>query len=76
MRTEIEMQRRAERLAKRACNARVRKESENLLEALRRCVPWLGRMIADGGHEKCVMPNDAIRSLQMAEQVLDKLRDV
>lgn len=44
------------------------------LAALMRVVPWLGKMIADGGHMTSVAPNDAIRSLQMAEAAIAKAK--
>lgn len=43
-----------------------------LLAALRRVVPWLGKMIADNGHMQAVLPNDAVRSLQMAEAAIEQ----
>lgn len=46
----------------------------DLHEALARAVPWLGKMIADGGHLGCVLPNDAVRTLQMAEAALAKVK--
>jgi hypothetical protein len=44
-----------------------------LLFALKRCVPWLGKMIADGGHLQAVAPNDAVLSLARAEQLIAKI---
>lgn len=45
-----------------------------LLEALERCVPWLGKMIADGAHMNATLPNDAVRSLEMAEAAISKAK--
>lgn len=39
-------------------------------KALRRAVPWLGRMIADGGHLNAVAPNDAVGALAQAEAAI------
>lgn len=49
---------------------------EQIREALRRSYPWLGKLIAGGGHLDSVLPKDAERSLDMAEAALaaaDKL---
>lgn len=43
---------------------------EACLAALRRAIPWLGKLIADGGHLNSVAPNDAIGALQQAEAAL------
>jgi hypothetical protein len=44
----------------------------DLLKALQRCAPWMGKLIAEGVHERAVLPNDAIRSLAMAEAAIAK----
>lgn len=44
--------------------------SPKILAALKRAVPWLGRMIADGGHLETVAPNDAIGALAQAEAAI------
>jgi hypothetical protein len=41
-----------------------------MLAAIKRATPWIGKLIADGGHLQSVAPNDAIRALQMLEAVL------
>lgn len=38
--------------------------------ALRRVIPWLGRLIADGGHLASCAPNDAVGALQQAEAAI------
>jgi hypothetical protein len=43
---------------------------KTLRDALKRAVPWLGRLIADKGHLECVCPNDAVGALQQAEAAL------
>ena len=53
-------------------NARLIANGPELLEALKRAAPWLGRLIADGGHANCVMPNDAVRTLEMVEAAIAK----
>ncbi len=35
---------------------------------------WLGKMIADGAHQNCVMPRDCERTLQMVEKAIDDAR--
>ncbi|NQV85455.1 MAG: hypothetical protein HQ492_00045 [Woeseiaceae bacterium] len=44
--------------------------ANELRAALKRIVPWLGRMICDGGHLPCVAPNDAVGALHQAEAAL------
>jgi len=44
--------------------------SETLRKALERATPWLGKMIADGGHMNAVAPNDCIGALEQAEAAL------
>ena len=41
-----------------------------LLEALHRAEPWLGRLIADGGHLKAVSPTAAEEALRMVSQAI------
>ena len=43
---------------------------ETLALALKRATPWLGKLVADGGHLKCVLPNDAVTALKQAEDAL------
>ena len=50
-----------------------RADYDAAISSLRRCVPWLGRLIADGGHLNSVAPNDAIGALRQAEDLLAKL---
>lgn len=44
----------------------------DLLAALQRAAPWLGKLIADKGHENSVLPSDAIRTLKMVEAAISK----
>ena len=37
-------------------------------EALSRCIPWVGKLIADKGHLKAVHPKAAIEALNLAEE--------
>lgn len=46
----------------------------DLLAALERAIPWLGKLIADGGHLQAVMPMDAVRTLEMAEAAIAKTK--
>lgn len=57
----------------RDANARLMAQAPAMLAALRRAVPWLGRLIADGGHLRTVAPNDAIGALAEAESILATL---
>ena len=52
-----------------SCTKRLEAFKE-MLEALERAAPWLGKLIANDGHLEAVMPNDAIRTLQMVEAAL------
>lgn len=38
-----------------------------LYAAAKRAQPWIGKLIADGGHQNAVMPNDAVRAMEMLE---------
>lgn len=44
--------------------------------ALKRAVPWLGKLIADRGHLAAVCPNDAVGALQQAEAALEMAKRV
>ena len=55
-------------------NAHLIAAAPELLAALRRAVPWLGKLIADGGHLQSVCPNDAIGALQQAEAALARAK--
>ncbi len=41
-----------------------------LRDALKRTLPWLGKLIADGTHLKCVAPNDALGALRQSEAAM------
>ena len=41
-----------------------------LLKALKRCVPWIGKMIADGAHQNSVAPLDCENALRQAEAAI------
>ena len=49
--------------------------SDGAVASLRRCTPWLGKLIASGGHLESVAPNDALGALAEAEDILAKARD-
>jgi hypothetical protein len=53
-------------------NARLIAAAPDLLAALRRAVPWLGKLIADNGHADSAAPNDAIGALRQAEDAIAK----
>lgn len=50
--------------------ARLIAAAPDMLWALRRAAPWLGKLIVEGVHEKCVMPNDARRTLDLVENAI------
>lgn len=47
-----------------------------MLKALRKAAPWLGKLIADGGHLNSVAPNDAIGTLQRVEAAIAQAEGV
>jgi hypothetical protein len=53
-------------------NARLIAAAPELLAALRRAVPWLGKMIADGAHLNSVLPRDCEMALRQAEAIIAK----
>lgn len=57
-------------LAEQEANARLIAAAPCMLEALQRVIPWMGRLIADGGHLNCVAPNDAVGALAQAEAAI------
>jgi hypothetical protein len=54
-------------------NARLMVASPELLAALRRVVPWIGKMIADKAHMNSVAPLDCENALRQAEAVISKV---
>jgi len=46
-------------------NAQLIAAAPQMLLALKVAEPWLGKLIADGGHMKAAAPNHAVRSLEM-----------
>jgi len=60
------------RPAEALANARLIAVAPELLAACQRATPWLGKMIADGGHLAAVLPQDAVRSLEMLEAAIAK----
>ena len=53
-------------------NAQLLALAPEMLEALKRAAPWLGKMIADGAHNNAVLPRDCERTLEMIEAVIAK----
>lgn len=47
-------------------------DAPDLLALVRRMYPWLGKMIADGGHKETVAPLDAENALKQADAMLTK----
>lgn len=56
----------------RKANRDIMAAAPELLAALNRALPWLGRLIADGGHLNSVAPNDAIGAMNQAQAAIDK----
>lgn len=53
-------------------NAYLIASAPELLEACKRALPWMGKLIASRVHEDCVMPNDAVRTMEMLEAYIAK----
>ena len=51
-------------------NARLIALAPAMLDAIKRATPWIGKMIADGGHLNAVAPNDAVGALQQLDAIL------
>jgi hypothetical protein len=58
--------------AERCANAALISAAPELLAACERALPWIGKLIADGGHMASVAPNDAVRAMQMLEAAIKK----
>ncbi len=61
------------RTAEAARTARMLEAAPEMLAALQRAAPWLGKLIADGGHLQATLPADAVRTLDMVEAALAKV---
>jgi hypothetical protein len=57
-------------LALQRANRELREQRDILHLALKRSVPWLGKLIADGGHLESVAFCDAVGALQQAEAAI------
>ena len=55
-------------------NARLIAAAPDLLAALERCIPWMGKLIAEGAHLQSILPNDAVVALDQAEAAIAKAR--
>lgn len=55
-----------------AANARLIAAAPDLLEACKRALPWVCKMIADGGHKNSVAPNDCIGAMEQLGAAIDK----
>jgi len=62
--------------AERDANARLIAAAPEMLEALEKAVPWLGKMIADGGHLNSVLPRACEIALDQAEAAISKARGI
>lgn len=47
-------------------------ERMELIKSLKRVVPWLARLICDGGHKDCAGPIDAENALAEAQALLER----
>lgn len=45
----------------------------DLLFAVRRCLPWLGRSLAEGAHIGVAMPNDLRETISLCQSLVDKI---
>ena len=46
-------------------------KTAELYSALKRALPWLGKLVAEGVHNNTVCPNDAIGAMQQAQAAID-----
>ena len=53
-------------------NARLAAASPEMLHALKRALPWIGKMIADNAHMNSVAPNDCVGAMQEMEAAILK----
>jgi len=49
-------------------------QRDELLEACKRAIPWLGKMVADGAHRSAVAPLDCENALRQAEAAIAKAK--
>lgn len=61
-------------LQEQKANAQLIAAAPLMLAALEHCVPWMGRLIADGGHDRSVLPNDAMTALLHVEDAIADAR--
>lgn len=54
----------------------LKKQRNELLAAAEAALPWLVKMIADGGHEQTVNPSNCVRALEGLEAAIAKARGV
>lgn len=55
-------------------DARVMAAGPELLAALERITPWIGKMIADGAHLGAVLPGDCEQALRQAAAAIEKAK--
>ena len=53
-------------------NARLIAMAPELLEAAERALPWLGKMIADGGHLGAVAPSACVKAMEALQAAIAK----
>lgn len=46
----------------------------DLLEACKRALPWIGKMIADKAHLNAVAPNDCVGAMEQLEAAITKAK--
>ena len=55
-----------------AANAKLMASAPDLLNALQRVIPWIGKLIADGGHQNAVAPHSCEGALALAEAAVKR----
>ena len=52
----------------------LKEQRDELLRTCERALPWLAKMIVDGGHAQTVNPSNCVRALEGLEAAIAKAR--